>query len=109
MLKRGNNRPAFPVLLAEARTQQGIAKTFGRSVMQRKAPCPFPACRAEPEPLFCATHWGLLGSFMRRELLTELRIMRDRKQGTPTPTLRELFKVAIRDMQKALAKAAPPT
>jgi hypothetical protein len=102
MLRKGKTLPAFAVRLAEARTQQGIAKTFGRSVVSRGPRCPYPDCTKEPEPCFCATHWQLLDSTMRREVLTELRGMRDRGQKTPSEKMRELFRLCIRDMLKAL-------
>jgi hypothetical protein len=108
VLKRGKNRPSMAVMLAEAKAQQGIAKTFGRQVSMRVAArCPFPKCSSSPDPLFCATHWVLLDSLMRRELLAELRSMRDRAQSAPTTKLKELFRLAIRDMQRELAAREP--
>lgn len=108
MLRKGKNRPSMAVLVAEARTQQTIAKTFGRAVAVRRSACPFPSCRELPEPLFCSKHWQLLDSVMRGELLTELRAMQGRGQKTPSPKLRELFTLAIRDMRRELAAAVKP-
>lgn len=103
MLKRGKNRPAPAVLRAEL---EGLARTFGRRIPVRSPMCPFPGCRSTPAPLFCETHWGLIDGIMRRELLAELRTMEGRGQRVASPKMRELFKLAVREIQMALYKAS---
>jgi hypothetical protein len=106
MLKRGKNRPAPAILRAELEAQYGLAKTFGRGkgvVVRRK--CPLPGCGNEPEPVFCPTHWVMLDGVMRRELLTELRVLTSRGQRSASPRMRELFTQAITEIQVALYKA----
>jgi hypothetical protein len=107
MLKRGKNRPAPAVLRAELETQHGLRSTFGRGkVTPYRGPrCPFPDCRETPAPIFCPTHWGVLDGVMRRELLTELRVLVARGQRTSSDKMRELFKRAIGEIQVALYKA----
>lgn len=112
MLKRGGNRPAHAVLVAESKaTQASIAKTFGRgrSVIRQGPRCPFPACPSSPEPIFCEAHWKLLDGTMRRELLTELRALTAKGQRSASPKMRELFKRAIEELQVALYKRAGAT
>jgi hypothetical protein len=103
MLKRGKNRLSHVVRASQL---ESLAKTFGRSTAIARARCPFPSCRSEPAPLFCAEHWTCLDGVMRRELLTELRVMKDRGQRDATPRLRGLFTQAIEEIQVVLYKRA---
>lgn len=103
MLKRGKNRPAPAVLRAEYLSLARSTKQQAPSRPARR--CPFPQCKATPEPHFCPAHWALIDNQVRRELLAEVRRMTSKGQG-PTVRLAELVLEAIRGIKASFNSPA---
>lgn len=91
--------------MAGLRPKLGRFRLREKKVKRTIARCAVPDCAEFGEPIMCEKHWPLVSSETRRLLLAEINGLKERGQHTPSEGVRELFRLAIFEVQQALYKA----